>query len=642
MSTDRIQELAEKIRHHQDLYHNGEAEISNEEYDALEDELRELAPEHPVLNRIGASPEESGWKKMEHSIPMGSLNKVNDPNELAEWQTDACSKAGVRPQLRDEELFYWSEKLDGISIALYYEDGKLQHAVTRGDGEVGEDIMANAVMMKGVLRELPEDYTGGIRGEVILPFDLYHEHLSDYSNPRNAASGIARLEDRGKASNCRHLTVKAFECFFQNGPKLETEFEKFHFLQNLGFKTPNHGGPFTIDQIADLYQRYEDDLRGELNYDIDGLVVRFNKLEDYESAGHKSGKPHGAIALKFASETAVTTLRNVRWQVGNTGRVTPVGEFDPVDLFGAQVEKASLYNCAEIERLNLNVGDEVLVERANDVIPKILEVTEKRNKGTVDVPEECPECAGELEFDGEHLVCDSIECEAQTTGKLKAWISALGILDWGSFVLRKVVEEGLVETIPDLYELEKEELAQLRDKGDKKLGMKTASKLVDKLHDDKNTTMMLDDFFGGLRIPLCRQKTFQMLMEAGYDSVEDVMDLSKAELKRVKGIGSKKAEAVHEGLSARENVIEELLNWVDIEDSSGGLEGLNICITGSHSKTRSEMKNDIKEAGGQYKGMSKKVDYLVASDPNSGSSKLKKAEKYDIPVISEDELYSKM
>lgn len=638
--SDRIEELEEKIKYHRRLYYNGEAEISDAQYDALEDSLQELAPEHPLLTQVGADPDSGNWDKIRHKMPMTSLNKVNDPAELRDWKENACSEASLYPPF-EEDLFYWSEKLDGISIALYYEEGTLKHAVTRGDGEVGEDILANVVLMDGCIREFDRDLTGGIRGEIVLPFDLYEEHLSNYSNPRNAASGIARLEDRKEAHKCRHLSVRAYNCHLENGPNLKTEFEKFTFLEDLGFRTPSHGGPFPIDKIAELYEKYEDELRGELNYDIDGLVVKFNEIEHYENAGLRGGKPHGAIATKFASETAITTLREIKWQVGNTGRITPVGVFDPVDLFGAEVEKASLYNCSEIERLDLNVGDEILVERANDVIPKILEVTEKNSEVTVDIPEECPECGSDdLSWDGEYLVCDSMECPAQTAGKLKAWIDALGILDWGDFILNKLVEEGMVESPADLYELQPEEMASLKDKGDKKLGMKTANKLTDKLHSNKE--MLLEDFLGGLRIPMCRQKTFQMLIEAGHDSLEDILSLSKRELKKVDGIGDKKAKMLREGLSNHESLIEDLLEHIEIEEASGGLEGKNICITGSLSKTRSEVKQDIKEAGGTYKGMSKKVDYLVSADPNSGSSKLNKADKYDIPVISEDELYDMM
>ena len=635
---DRIEELEEKIEYHRKKYYNGKAEISDAEYDALEDELRELAPKHPLLSKTGASPEKSGWEKFQHSFPMHSLNKVNGPSEFEDWVRDVFSEAGVRPSLDGEELLYWSEKLDGISIALYYEDGSLERAVTRGDGKVGEDLIANVVLMRGIQRELSRNLTGAVRGEIVLPFHFYEEHLSHYSNPRNAASGIARLENRSEAKKCQYLSIYAYDCQF-DGPSLETEFEKFHFLDNLGFQVPNHGGPYEASDIAELYEKYEEDLRGSLNYDIDGLVITLNDKENYRKAGKKGGNPHGSVALKFASETALTTVKDVKWQIGNTRRITPVAVFESVELFGAEIKKASLYNCSEIERLNLNIGDQILVERANDVIPKIIEVTEKRNnEGTVDIPDSCPKCGNSnLEWEGEYLLCNSSECTAQLVGELKAWIDALGILDWGSFILEKVVEEGFVKSIPDLYELEKEELASLRDKGGKKVGMKVATKLVEKLHSNKE--MLLEDFLGGLRIPMCRQKTFQMLIEEGYSSLEAVQSLSKGELEKVKGIGPKKAKKLYEGLQEKKEVIEELLNYIEIKSASGGLEGKNICITGSLSKTRSEVKQDIKEAGGTYKGMSKKVDYLVAADSNSGSSKIEKSEEYDIPVITEEELY---
>ena len=648
MAEDQIEELAKKIRRHRRLYYRGEAEIEDEVYDALEDELRRLDPEHQLVTDVGFKPSgKTKWEKKKHIIPMGSLNKAQDLEQLSDWFKSTTGAASIGDASVKSDLLHWSEKMDGISIALHYQDGKLVSAITRGDGEIGEDILANVVMMQGVPREIDIGFnkakpiTGVFRGEIVLTHDYFEQHFQDYSNPRNAASGIARREDRRKAQNCQYLTVYVYEAFV-DGHSFDNETEKYTFIDQCNFKVPNHGGPMTLQEIDGLYKAYEGGHRDELFYDIDGLVVRLFDSAHYDRAGSRSNRPHGSVALKFAAETAITTLREVRWQVGDSGRITPVAEFDPVELVGAEVARASLYNETYVRELGVDVGDQILVKRANDVIPRVEKVVSKHYETTIGGgPKECPECQAPTEKDGEHLICTGAACPAQVAGDIKAWVDTLDLMDWGEFIVDELVEQGLVQSIPDLYELDPQDIASLRNSGDAKVGMKVASKLTDKLED--KTEVFLDQFIGGLNFHLCRSRTTRKMMEGGFKTLEDLRTASVSDLEKVEGIGGKKAQSMVNGLQEKADIIERLLDHVKIVEQGGPLDGLSFCITGRLSKSRKLIQKEIKDLGGVSKsGVSKSLDYLVCNNKESSSSKAKKARRYDIPLISEEELQKMM
>jgi DNA ligase (NAD+) len=636
MTLEKISELEARLKECREAYYNGDPIVTDDVYDALEDELRTLAPQHPLLKKVGASPDgKTKWQKVPHLMPMSSLNKVNDTDELFNW-SESVNETLVRPG-----TLSWSEKLDGISISLNYEEGKLKSALTRGDGLVGEDILANVVMMRGVKRTLPQPFTGSIRGEIVLTHDKWERHFPDYANPRNAASGIAKRESRDKAQGCCHLTVMAYDVASRE-KTLESEREKFLFLkEEMGLKVPNHGFDVDAFDMQTLYEQYEGDLRDELNYDIDGIVIRFQSQQDFQRAGERNGRPFGAVALKFANQGAVTTLDDVVWQVGNTGRITPVAIFEPVQLAGAEVTRANLHNEHFLTSLGVYPGDTILVERANDVIPQVVKVVEKYKEIALKGPNSCPVCDAPVEREGKYMTCsDSLGCPAQTAGRIKRWIESLGILDWGDFVVEALVEEGLVNTISDLYDLEPESIAELTNANDAVVGMKTATKLLKELRaKSKDTTF--DAVIGGLSIPHCRKSTARKMMKAGYDSVSALGQASKEELEAVDGLGNVKAASIHEGLQEIMEVLQTLIlhRHVEIQEAEGPLVDKTFCITGSLSKPRKNIERYIEDAGGTMKGVSKSLSYLVINDPDSTSSKARKARKYGIPMLSEDDLY---
>lgn len=647
---NRIDELEELITRYRESYYNGDPEISDEAFDNLEDELRDLQPDSSVLSDVGSpTPAKTKWKKKSHVIPMGSLNKANSIQDTLDWFSNSRSVLGHRStdSLKEDDSLFWSEKLDGISIALEYEKGKLVSAVTRGDGFMGEDIIANVVLMRGVPRHIDpptpqsKPITGVFRGEIVLTHDWFQLHFEDYSNPRNAASGQAKVEDREKAKRCAYLTVYVYEAFI-DGYQFENMTEKFMFIDDCDLMIPNHGGPSSLKTIEEHYINYESHFRDELFYDIDGLVIRYHKQKDYERAGDRNNRPHGAVALKFTAESDTTTLRDVKWQVGNTGRVTPVAEFDPIELAGAEVQRSSLYNISYIHELGLNLEDEILVKRANDVIPRVVEVVVKNSDGILEVPTHCPCCSDTLHMDGEYLVCLNSMCPAQVAGTLKSWVESLDLLDWGDFVLEELVAQNLVTTPSDLYKLKVDDIATLTNTGGARVGEKTANKLLDKLH--ANTEITLDQFLGGLNIPLCRDRSFRKAMKGGFDTLDKIVNATANEIaSSSEGLGPKKADAMVEGLQKLSPVINELLEHLTIIDKGGPLKGKSFCITGSLSRSRKVIEKAIKDSGGDVKkGVSQSLTYLVCNDKESNSSKAKKARKYEIPLISEDELNQMM
>lgn len=349
--------LENKLLLWQDAYYNSEPLVPDSIYDAAYDELRRTNPDSFVLKIVGASPK-SGWPKAYHRIPMGSLDKVNTVPEFNKWFPDVPCVV--------------SEKLDGISVAVEYNNGKFVRAITRGrDNEPGEVITRNVSLMQGVPKAIPNNSSEiWVRGEIILNKQNFETYFNGSSNPRNCASGVARREGDGY-EECQYLTLMSYRIYNLNGKLATSRLNEFEILKEYGFNVPFFKFVNNAKDVENIYNEYIDTRRSTLNYDIDGLVIDVNSLELAEELGEVNNRPKGSIAFKFPHETAVTTLRDIRWQVGNSGRVTPVGLFDAVQLAGANVEKATLHNAGRVEHLKLSKDCSILVSRRNDCIPAI-------------------------------------------------------------------------------------------------------------------------------------------------------------------------------------------------------------------------------------------------------------------------------
>ena len=630
--------LLDKIDDLDEAYYNESKQlVSDAEYDGLKDQLRTASTQFEVsgskadnkliirirdaITRVGAPPPKDGkWNKVQHEVPMTSLNKVNLPSELKDWS----SKCGVK----ETQLMLWTEKLDGLSVSLKYENGKLIQGLTRGSGEEGEDITRNVKRIKGVPHYLSGNFTGHIRGEILLFHSDWKTYCPEMSNSRNGASGISKRID---GHQVEHLTVMAYTV---DGKDFDTEEETFEWLKDIGFKVPNYGVA-DLDSINKRYQEYMDRIRDTLDYDIDGLVIRINDRAHQLSLGEEAHRPMGAIAFKFEAPEARTTIRNIVWQVGDTGRITPVAEFDEVELLGANVTRASLHNISNVQTLGVNIGAEVIVSRRNDVIPFVEKVLSK--SGDCFIPNTCPDCGSNTIRVGEYLVCaNKKSCPAQVIGRLNKWIKELNILEWGESVLTKLIQSGKVNDVADLYLLKAEDIVSLD-----RMGEKGAKKLLDEL--GKFRCIPLENFFGGLCIDGVATSIVRSVIDAGYNTMDKILSISVSQLECIPGFGEIRAQAFHDGLVENADRIEAILDaGVTIKQrASGSLNGKKVCFTGSMNTPRAKLQKMVEDAGGIVdKSVGKGTVYLVTEDENSTSSKIQAARRLGIKILSESDFMS--
>lgn len=618
MHANRIQYLETKIFQARNDYYNGTPNVSDKLYDAWVDELRLLDPTNKAITAIGAPVVPSVWLKAKHQISMGSLDKVNTPAELTKWVEDTYP---------DGKLLI-TEKLDGLSIEVIYENGSLVQAITRGDGEVGEDITVNVAKMGGVHSHLKHKFTGSLRGEIIMFKSTHKQYFADKANPRNAASGTSKRLDGVGVDKLNILFYQVLgDVDFKN------EQTQFVWLQNQDLDTPNWWVVKTAEEVNKHWRQYQDVNRDKLDYDIDGLVIRVDDMAKQMALGDKDLRPKGAIAFKFDNESRESTIKDIIWQVGNSGRLTPVAIIDPVILVGAKVERASLYNMAYIEELGISIGATVLVVRANDVIPRVEEVITP-SKLAYSRPVYCPECNTELVENGEHLQCPNVAtCRAQIIGRIKNWIKELNLLEWGDTLVEKLVDANKVKTVADLYTLTVDDMAKLDRMGDK-----SAQKCYDILWANKEVA--LEVFLGALSIQMIGQSTIKAIMNAGCDTLEKFGQLDAAQFEQVPGVGPTKAQFLAQGLAHNQQMILDILNnGVLIKDKIiGKLTGKSICFTGAMKNKRPMLEKMAADAGADIKSsVGKGLTYLVIADPNSSSSKAQAARKLGTSLISEDE-----
>lgn len=631
-----IDSLVSRIQAAKEAYYNGSAPLmSDAQYDACEDELRKLAPEHPLLKQIGAPvPGASGWTKVRHGQRMSSLNKAQTLDEFKAW----WASVGKGP-------LFVTEKLDGASISLRYEQGVLVQALTRGDGELGEDITRNVLMMKGFPKSLFTNlsFTGHVRGEIICKKSDHKIHFPEDSNPRNTASGTAKRQSDPEP--CRHLTVVSYQ-WVPEGELLPTKEAELALLEVSGFTVPNHYVGQNDLWAESIYNQYVKTSRDALDYDIDGLVFEINNSQARESWGDLGDRPKAAVAFKFPHAEKQTTLRNVRWQVGNSGRVTPVAVFDVVDLAGAKVEKASLHNVSFYQEVARQIrpsnpilfgGDTILCSRRNDVIPFVeAGIKAAQTESTpLTIPTVCPDCGFGLVMEGEYLVCNNgVSCPSQKAGAVKRWLAKLGVLGWGDAIIEGLCEKKIIHDPADLYFLTYEQLASLELSG--RVVGSTATMLLENLK--AKTELDLHLLVGSLGIPLCARSVCKTIVDAGYDTLGKMATVKIAELSRIPGMGEAKAEAFVSGIEQRKAMIDKLLKVIKIKGpSTGGLKGMSVCFTGFRSR---ELEEAIENQGGTIKSsVSKGLTYLVTKDPSSTSGKAEKARAYGTQIVGVDEMW---
>jgi DNA ligase (NAD+) len=621
--SDRVKELEALINQARHDYYNGTAKVTDEVYDSWIDELSGLKADSPAVTAIGAKPV-SEWKKVAHEILMGSLEKVNTLEELSAWILS------FSPKVEFEQLLV-TEKLDGISIHVRYVNGAFSQAITRGDGTTGDDISPNVCRMNGVPANLPDRFTGSIRGEIILSKSVHQRHFPSYRNSRNAASGIAKRYD-GKG--CEHLSVFFYQVV--DGKEFDTESQQFEWLIEMGLKVPNWYVTAMAPGIKtphDIWVEYQQSKRAALDYDIDGLVVRIQDLAKQLSMGEKNGRPDGARAFKFAAITAETVDKGILWSVGGTGVVTPVADLEPVRLLGTEITRANLHNIKYIKSLGLTPGARVIIARANDVIPRVVSVVVP-SPLPLEIPKLCPSCDALLEMDGEYLVCpNSAACPAQTVGRIKRYVKEIEILEWGETLIEKLVEANLVKSVPDLYRLKLIDIASIE-----RMGEKSADNVLKTLW--AKDTLPLDKLLGSLSIPGCATTTITAVMDAGFDTWDKVKAAGE-DLQKVPGLGPVKGAALYGWCKTiGHKLVPELLSvGIKIKErKKGALTGTSFCFTGTMTRKRGDLEDLAVEHGGTIKSnVTKGLTYLVMADPNSKSTKANAARKNGTKCISEED-----
>lgn len=626
----RESKLVADLQKYKDAYYNGTPLISDAAFDALEDALRTLNPKHPYFSIVGAKVSAvTEWEKARHAIPMGSLNKAVTEEEFRKWFARCEALATQQGLPSFEKNVFVTEKLDGLSLAVTYERGELKHAITRGDGQVGERITANAARMKGVPGKLKKKLTLTVRGEIILKLSDMKKAFPGAANPRNQAAGTSKRFD---GQGCEHLTVLFYDL---DGEEHQTEEEKFEALQALSFLTP-FGMKTDLEGAIAEHQRYARKKRAALDYEIDGLVMRANDVHTQTLLGEVNNRPRGAVAFKFASQAQVTRVIDLIWTTGSSGRVSPIAVVAPVVLAGATVQRASLANAGRVAELGIGIGDEVLVSRRNDVIPYVEEVVTKLGP-TAKPPKKCAICKATLIKQGEYLSCKNDACVALVEGRIQNWVDAQGVLEWGEGLIAQLVAARLVKEPADLYRLTPQQIAGLDRRG-----MIIATKVLKNLKAE--LPLSLPRFLASLGIENFGAQTAKALVAAGFDSLGKVRKATEAQLAPVAGVGPAKAAAVVAGLKKRSSEIDRLLKVGVVpvtKKASGPLTGKSFCFTGALSKPRSTFEKWVEERGGTLlAGVTKELTYLVMQDPKSGSSKAVKAAAYGTRCIDEKAFFA--
>ena len=667
---EKYKKLRSEIEYHNNLYYNEDKPlISDTEYDALMRKLKQFEKEYPKLlenaenmeksptEKIGGSASEK-FSKVQHRVPMLSLSNTYNISEIEDF--DKRIKKIIFAENINEnsrELEYILElKLDGLSISLIYENGELIQAVTRGDGQVGEDVTENIMEISTIPKKLKENVSLEVRGEVILPissFNRINQEREDdgedvFANPRNAASGTIRQLDRTIVAE-RGLDCYLYYLVNAENYGVNTHLESIRYIEKLGFKTTKIFEKYTdFKKLEKAIDKWHDE-RKKLDYETDGLVIKVNNFSLYETLGYTTKSPRWAIAYKFPAEQVKTKLMDVTFQVGRTGVITPVAELEAVNLSGSVVKRASLHNFDEIRRKDIKIGDNVIVEKAAEIIPQVVNVVFDDRTGMerdIQEPSNCPVCNSEIVHE-EGLValkCHNPLCPEKVKRQIAYFVSrdAMNISGLGDKIVEKFIELGKIKTIVDIYSLKeyREELENLE-----KMGQKSVDNLINSIEASKNRDFSKVLYALGISFV---GKFNANLLTKTFKNIENLKNQSIENLLAVKGIGNKVAVAVNSFLNNEDNwkIITDLQNiglQFSIDESSftevadNPIKDKNFLATGKLQKyKRNDIKDIILEKGGNYlSAVSKNLDFLIAGE--KAGSKLEKAEKLGVRILTEDE-----
>src|SRR6267378_3038342 len=658
----KIAALREQIRHNEYRYYVLDApEISDAEFDKLMNELKRLEAEHPELitpdsptQRVGGKPRE-GFVKAKHSSPMLSLDNAYNEEELRDWERRVHELTGRT------DLEYMCElKLDGMSLALVYRDGRLDRGITRGDGTTGEDVTSNVRTVRSIpltiakdkLKKagMPADFE--VRGEMLMPLAAFRklneererQGLATFANPRNFTAGTVRQLEPSITAQ-RRMDFFAYMLLKDGRTYFDRQSKTMDALELAGFKVnPNRKLATNLEGVWKFIQSWESK-RESLPYEIDGIVIKVDRTAWQRELGFTGKAPRWAIAYKYAARGGVTQIEDIVPQVGRTGKLTPVAWLKPVPIGGTTVSRATLHNMDEIERLGVRIGDWVEVERGGDVIPKVVKVldddTHPRGNKSFEMPEHCPVCQGNVvrtPGEADHR-CVNANCPAKLQGTILHFASrhVMNIDGLGDALVNQLTERGMVKNVADLYRLTQDDLLKLE-----RMGEKSAENVLREIQASKK--LPLERVIFGLGIRFVGERTAQFLAEH-FGSIDAIMQATSEELEEVNEVGPRIAESIVEFFSDEHNrkLVHDLRNagltlTGQKKEKGTQLAGKTFVLTGTLANySRDEAKKLIEDAGGRVSGsVSKKTDYVVAGE--DAGSKLDKARELGVAVIGEKEM----
>ncbi|MDR7370490.1 NAD-dependent DNA ligase LigA [Flavobacterium aquidurense] len=660
---ETIQALREELnQHNYNYYVLDNATISDYDFDIKLKELQELENKHPEFfdehsptQRVGGAVTKN-FKTIAHQYRMYSLDNSYSKEDLLDWENR------IQRVLGNVKLQYTCElKYDGASISITYENGKLVQALTRGDGFQGDEVTNNIKTIKSIPLKLKGNYPDkfDIRGEIILPFagfekmnqELIEIGETPYSNPRNTASGSLKLQDSAEVAK------RPLECllYFVTGNNLpfSSQYEGLESARKWGFKVPNEAKLVNNMQEVFDFIDYWDVHRHKLPYETDGVVIKVNSIQHQEELGYTAKSPRWAIAYKFKSEQVSTKLKSISYQVGRTGAITPVANLEPVQLAGTIVKRASLHNADQIEKLDIRINDTVFVEKGGEIIPKIIAVDLEQRPENSEITHyitHCPECQTELvrnEGEANHYCPNFYGCPPQIIGRVQHFISrkAMDIEGLGGETVALLFKNNLVHNYADLYELKVEDILHLE-----RMAQKSAENLVKGVEKSKEIPFESVLFALGIRFV---GETVAKKLAKHYKNIDALSQASLMDLILVDEIGERIAKSVIEFFENEENqkIIERLKSYgVQFEivekinpNATEKFLGKTFVVSGVFAQfSRDELKKTIEDNGGKVgSSISAKTDFVVAGD-NMGPAKLEKANKLNIPILSEEDFITKL
>ncbi len=650
-ASQEIKKLREEIKHHEKKYYvDNDPQISDYEFDLLVKKLEELEAQFPKLitpesptQRVGEQPLE-GFVSVQHRTPMLSLDNCYSVEELREFE------GRIQKLLPSQKIEYVAElKIDGLGISVIYRKGKFDQAVTRGDGLRGDDVTPNVKTIRSIPLEINNPKEIEVRGEIYLPFRSFEKINKEretkgeplFANPRNAAAGSLRTLDPREVAS-RQLDLFLYYIFIK-GEEMPTQWENLKTLQELNFKTnPIARHCASLEEVISFYKEWQEK-RDNLDYDVDGIVVKVNSTEQRKLLGFTAKFPRWAISFKFPARQATTRVKDIIIQVGRTGALTPVAILEPVQLSGITISRSTLHNEDEIKRKDIRIGDKVLIERSGDVIPHVISVMKDKRTGKEKKlvwPTSCPVChSSTFKPEGEAISrCINPSCPAKIKESILhfAWRRAMNIEGLGEALVDQLLEEKLIQKIPDLYKLKHEDLVRLE-----RMGPKSAQNLLDEI--EKTKQRNLDRLIYALGIRFVGERTAQALA-SHFKNLENLAKTSSEQLIQIEDVGPKVAESIvfffkqPENIELIKKLKEASLNLTFREEERREdlpLAGQTFVLTGSlESLTREEATGLIEAAGGTVSSsVGSKTDYVIVGE--SPGSKLAKAKKLGIRTIEE-------